>query len=147
MINKSGKNSEILLKNEAGTFRHGDENLFLNHDVQQHREDRNSSRKGTSLFRLQNHNGEVVDRRWLCIHKVMFIVALNRMMCACRLNVRISSLGKGFYDWKHALERLRNHKQSMEHMPRLHLFADINYLEELILSKPVRSSNAKQYHK
>jgi len=40
---------------------------FLKHDVPQHRKDRNlSGICVTSLIRCHNHNGEVVDRSWLC---------------------------------------------------------------------------------
>jgi len=39
----------------------------LKHDVPQHRKDGNLSQKcTTSLICHQNHNGEVVDRSWLC---------------------------------------------------------------------------------
>jgi len=44
-----------------------DEKSFSKRDFPQHRKDRNLSRKcTTSLIRRQNHNGEVVDRSWLC---------------------------------------------------------------------------------
>ena len=48
------KMREYWLKNEE---------LFLRHDVLQHRKDRNSSRKcTTNLIRRQNHDAEVVKR-------------------------------------------------------------------------------------
>ena len=61
------KMREYWLKYETGSFWHCDEKPLFKHDVPQHRKHRNLSRKcTTSLVRRQNHNGEVVDRSWLC---------------------------------------------------------------------------------
>jgi len=71
--------------------------LFLEHDIPQHRKDRNFSRKcTTSLIRRQNHNGEVVDRSWLCfsLHKLVLNVSFVDRCVLIRLNVCISLLEK-----------------------------------------------------
>jgi len=60
------KMREYWLKCERGSFGHCDEKSLLKHDVPQHRKDRNLSRKCTTSLSRQNHNGEVVDRSWLC---------------------------------------------------------------------------------
>jgi len=46
----------------------------------------------TSFIPHQNHNGEVVDRSWLCLflHKLAFIVLLVNWFARIRQNVRIS---------------------------------------------------------
>jgi len=62
----------------------------------QHRKDRNLSRKcTTSLIRRYNHNGEVVDRTWLCISPSLVLnVSIVDWCARIRLNVRISLLEK-----------------------------------------------------
>jgi len=70
---------------------------FFKHYVSQHRKDRNLSRKCTiNLIRRQNHNGEVVDRSWLCFSPSQTCVKCFIVdWCArIRLNVRISLLEK-----------------------------------------------------
>jgi len=37
--------------------------------------------------------------------------------------MRISLLKKGIFDWKHALERLRSHEQSVEHIDTTIIFS------------------------
>jgi len=83
---------------------------FFKHDVPQHRKDRNLSRKRTtSLIRRLNHNGEIVDRSWLCFSSSQTCVRCFN----CRL-MRADTTkcahffirkGKGSFHWKHALER------------------------------------------
>jgi len=51
------------------------------------------------LIRRQNHNG------FTC-----------RLMCADAAKCAHFLIRKEIFDWKHALERLRSHEQSMEHM-------------------------------
>jgi len=62
----TGKNAGILVKYQTSSFWHcGGEKSLSIHDVPQHRNDSNLSRKcTTSLIRHQNHNSELVDRRW-----------------------------------------------------------------------------------
>jgi len=88
----TGKMRECWLKHETGSFWHCDEKSFLEQDVPQQRKDRNLSRKcTTSLIRRQNHNGEVVDRSWLCffLDKLVVNVSLVGWCARIRLNVRI----------------------------------------------------------
>jgi len=64
------KMREYWLKNEE---------LFLKHDVQQHRKDRNSSRKfTTNLIRRQNRSAECIERSWgfvFLFHKLVLFVS------------------------------------------------------------------------
>ena len=77
--------------------------------------ERNLSRKcTTSLIRRQNHNGEVVDRSWLCFSP--------SQTCVNCFNWQTDVRGYDQYahfvvcDWKQALERLRRHEHLMEHI-------------------------------
>jgi len=92
---------------------------FLKHDVPQHRKDRNSSQKCTTgLTHRQNHNGEVVDRSWLCFFPSQAFVKCftSRLMSADTTKCAHFLIRKGICDWKHALERLRSQEQSMKHI-------------------------------
>ena len=107
------------LKKETGSFWHCDEKPFFKSDVSQHRKDRNLSRKcTTSLIRRQNHNGEVLDRRWLCFSPAQTCVKCFtcRLMCADTIKCAHFLIRKGIFDWKHALERLSSHEHWMERM-------------------------------
>ena len=91
----------------------------LEHDVPQHRKGRNLSRKRTiRLIRHQNHNGEVVDRSWLCFSPSQTCVNCFtcRLMCADTTKCAHFLIRKGLFDWKHAHESLRSHEHSMEHI-------------------------------
>jgi len=91
---------------------------FFKRDVPQHRNDRNLSRKCTTSFvRRQNHNGEVVDRSWLCFSPSQTCVKCFtcRLMCADTTKCAHFLIRKGICDWKQALERLRSHEHSMKH--------------------------------
>jgi len=55
------------LKNETGSLWHCDEKLLLSHDVPQHRKETCQWKCTTRFIPHQNHNGEVVDRSWLCL--------------------------------------------------------------------------------
>jgi len=129
---------EYWLKNDTGSLWHCDEKLFLKHVVPQHRKDRNSSRKRTaSLIRHQNHNAEVVDRSWRCFSPSQACVYCFtcRLLWADTTECEHSLIRKVIFDWKHALELLRSHEHSMEHVdvPRLCLVADvINRYKELM---------------
>jgi len=72
----------------------------------------------TSLIGLQNHNGEVVDRSWLCFSHLQTCVKYFtcRLMCADATKCAHFLIRKKIFDSKHALERLRSHQQSMEHI-------------------------------
>ena len=111
---------------------------FWNMMFQQHNKDRNLSRKcTTSLIHRQSHNGEVLDRNWLCFSPSQTCVkcfSCRLMSADTRLNVRISllekesSTGSTFLSAWGAMSNRWNIK-----MPRLHLVADvINHYEELI---------------
>ena len=116
-----------------GSFWHSDEKLFLKHYVPQHRKDRNLSRKcTTSLIRRQNHNGEVVDRSWLCFSPSQTCVKCLtcRLMCADTTKCAHFLIRKGIFDWKHALERLRSNEHSVEHTD-----ATITFSRRLITTK------------
>jgi len=92
---------------------------FLKHDVPQQRKDWNLSQKcTTSLIRRQNHNGEVVDRSWLCFSPSRTCVksVTCRLKCAATTKCAHFPIRKGIFDWKHTLERLRSHEHSMEHI-------------------------------
>jgi len=107
------------LKYERGSFCHCDEKLFLKHDVPQHREDRNLSLKCTTrLIRRLNRNGEVIDRSWLCFSPSRTCVKCFtcRLMCADTTKCAHFLIKERLFDWKQALDRLRSHEQSMEHM-------------------------------
>ena len=81
--------------------------VFLKHDVPQHRKDRNSSRKcTTNLIRRQNHNAEVVERSWLCFSPSQSCVPCFtcRLMCADTTKCAHFLIRKGICDWKHAEE-------------------------------------------
>jgi len=111
------KMREYWLKYETGFFGHCDEKSFWKHDVSQHGEDRNFSRKcTTSLIRRQNHNGEVVHRSWLSSSPSQTCVKCFTcwLMCADTTKCAHFLVRKGFCDWKHALERLRSHEHSMQ---------------------------------
>ena len=87
--------------------------------VPQHRRDRNLLRKCTiNLIPHQNHNGEVVDRSWLCFSPSQTCVKCFtcRLMCADMTKCTHFHIRKGIFDWKHALELLRSHEHSMEHI-------------------------------
>ena len=117
--NVKEKMREYWLKYETGYFWHCDEKSFLKHDIPQHRKDRNLSRKcATSLIRGQNHNGEVVDRSWLCFSpsQTYVICFTCRLMCADTIECAHFHIRKGIFDWKHGLERLRSHEHSMENI-------------------------------
>jgi len=74
--------------------------------------------KCTCLIRRQNHNGEVVDRSRLCSSPSQTCVYCFN----CRLMFPHTTKGahfvirKGIFEWKHALDRLRSHEHSMEHI-------------------------------
>jgi len=108
------KKREYWLKYETGSFWHCDEKSFS-----KHRNGRNLSRKcTTSLIRRQNHNGEVVDRTWLCFAPSQTCVKFFtcRLMCADTIKCAHVLIRKGRFDCKHCLERLRNHEHSVEHI-------------------------------
>ena len=112
---------EFWLKYETGSFWHCDEKSFLNHDDPQHRKDRSLSRKcTTSLIRRQNYNGEVFDRSWLCFPPSQTCVKCLTcaLMCADTNKWAFPHWKRNLwqFDWKHALERLRRHEHSMEHI-------------------------------
>ena len=69
------------------------------------------------VIRGQNHNGEVVDRSWLCFSLSQICVKCFtcRLMCAdaTNWNLRLD----------HALERLRSHEHSMEHTAATIIFS------------------------
>jgi len=62
----------------------------------------------TSLTRPQNHNGEIVDRSWLCFSPSQTCVYCFtcRLMCVDTTKYGHFLIRKEIYDWKHALERL-----------------------------------------
>jgi len=87
--------------------------------VPQHRRDRNLSRKcTTNLIPRQNHNGEVMGRSWLCFSPSQTCVKCFtcRLMCADMTKCTHFHIRKGIFDWNHALELLRSHEHSMEHI-------------------------------
>ena len=99
----------------------------------------NSSRKRTASFIChKNHNGEVVDRSWLCFSRSQTCIYCFtcRLMCVVTTKCAHFLIRKGTCDWNHALERLMSHEQSIHiYLPRLRLVADvINHYEELIQS-------------
>jgi len=108
---------EYWLKYETGSFWHCDEKPFLEHDVPQHRKDRNFSRKcATSFICCQNNNGEVVDRSWLYFSFSQTCVKCFtcRLMCVVTTKYAHFLIRKRIFNWKHALERLRSHEHSMK---------------------------------
>lgn len=119
------KMQEYWVKNGISTVQHCDEKLFAQHSVQQSRNDRDIPRICTSsLFRRQNHNGELVNRNWLCFSPINGCVYCFtcRLMCSDALQSQSLLIGTGFCNWKHALERLRSHEQSKEHMDAMIAF-------------------------
>ena len=93
--------------------------IVLKHDFPQHKKDRNLSRRcATSLIRRQNHNGEVVNRSWLCFSPSPTCVRsfTCRLMCADVTKRAHFLIRKGIIDWKHAHERLKSHEHSMTHI-------------------------------
>jgi len=87
--------------------------------------DRNFSRKCTTSFiSCQNHNGEVVDRSWLCFSPSQTCVKYFtcRLMCADTTKCVHLLIRKGIFDRKHALERLRSHEHSMKHIDATIIF-------------------------
>ena len=113
------KMQDNWLKNDTGSLWNCDEKLFLNHVDPQHRKDRNSSRNCTASFiRRQNHNGEVVNRSWLCFSPSQACAyCFNcRLICADTTKCAHFLMRKGLCDWKHALERLKIHEKSVEHI-------------------------------
>jgi len=113
------KMRKYWLKYETGSFSHSDDKSFLKYDVPQHGKCRNVSGKcTTSLIRRQNHNGEVVDKSWLCFSLSQTGVKCftGRLMFADTTKCAHFLIRKGIFDWKHALEHLRNHEHSMEHI-------------------------------
>ena len=93
----------------------------------------------TSLIRRQNHNGEVLDRSWLCFYPSQTCgkYFICRLMCADttkRRNVRISLLEKAPSTGSTLLKAWgATSIQWNIQMPRLELVADvINHYDELI---------------
>jgi len=110
---------QYSLKNDTGFLWDYDETLFLSHVIPQHRKDRNSSRKCTASFIYrQKHNGEVVDRSWLCFSppQTCIYCFTCRLICVVTTKCEHFMIRKIICDWKHALERLRSHEHSMEHI-------------------------------
>jgi len=72
----------------------------------------------TSLIRRQNHNGEVVDRSWLCFSpsQTCIYCFTYKLMWADTTKCAHFLIRKATCDWKHVLERLTSHEQSMEHI-------------------------------
>jgi len=72
----------------------------------------------TSLIRRQNHNGEAVDRNWLCFSASQACVECFtcRLMYANTTKCEHFLIRKGICDWKLSNERLRSHEHSMEHI-------------------------------
>jgi len=75
----------------------------------------------TSVVRRQNHNGAVDGRSWLCFSPSQtcvycFTKFTCRLMCADTTIREHFLIRKGIFDWKHVLERLRSHEQSLEHI-------------------------------
>jgi len=83
------------------------EKSFVKHDVPQHRNDRNSSRKcTTNLIRRQNHNAEVVERSRLCCSSSQTCIYCFTCWLTCADTTRCAYflIRKGICDWKHAEE-------------------------------------------
>lgn len=111
--------------NGISTIQHCDEELFAQHSVKQSRTDRDIPRIcSSSLFRRQNHNGEVANRNWLCFSPVngRVFCFTCRLMCSDALHSQSLLIGSGICNWKHALERIRSHEQSKEHIDALIAF-------------------------
>jgi len=113
------KMRDFWVKKGISTIQHCEEELFAQHSVQQSRTGRNIPRIcSSSLFRRQNHNGEVVNRNWLCFSpgngRVFCFTC--RLMCSDALQSQSLLIGSGFCNWKHANERIRSHEQSKEHI-------------------------------
>ena len=124
--NTSAKVREYWLKYEKGSFWHCDEKSFLKHGVPQYIKHRNLSRKcTTSLIHHQNHKGEVVDRSWPCVSFSQTCVKCFtcRLMYADTTKCAHFLIRKRIFDWKHGLERLRNHEHSVEHIDAAIIFS------------------------
>lgn len=110
---------DYWLKMGVSAVQHCDENLFSAHSVKQPRKDRNTPRICTlGLFRCQNHNGEIVNRNWLCFSpsKGCVYCFTCRLMCSNTENSEALLSSNEFSDWKHSQERLHSHEQSTEHL-------------------------------
>jgi len=95
----------------------------------------NLSRKCfTNIICRQNHNGEVVDRSWLCFSPSQTCdkCLTCRLMGADTTKCAHFLIRKEIFDWNHALERLRSHEHSMEHINATITFSHrFNHYEEL----------------
>jgi len=145
-ISVSGPSGQSMFRKKCGNIGWNMKQVLFDIVIKRHfrtwcsttQKDRNFSRKCTTSFICcQNYNGEVVDRSWLCFSPSQTCVYCFtcKLMCADTTKCAHFLIRKGIFDWKHALERLRNHEHSMKHiyMPQLHLVADvINHYEELI---------------
>ena len=105
----------------ATDVQHCNEKLLSQYSAQQHRNDRTAQRKCTTgLFYRQNRNGEVVFRDWLCFSPAkgcVFCFQCRLMRSQLDAPPHVSSLVHGgYFDWKHAQERLRSHELSKEHI-------------------------------
>ena len=77
------------------------------------------------LFRRQNHNGEVIDISWLCISPSQTCVKCFtcRLMCADTTKCAHFLIGKGICGWKYAVDSLRSHENSMQHIDATSTFS------------------------
>ena len=97
---------EFWIKSGSSSIRHCSEELFLDHSYRQFRNDRDAPRICTKgLFSRQNHNGEVVDRKWFCfsLRKGHVFCFTFRLMCSDAESSTYSELtSSGLSDWKNA---------------------------------------------
>ena len=115
--NKQDKMREYCFKYETDSLWHCDEKSLSKHDVLQHRKDRNFHGNVPQVLFV----ARTTMAKWLMeagfaffFQKLVKCFAC-RLMCADTTECAHFFIGKGIFDRKHALERLRIHEQSVEH--------------------------------